>query len=457
MRKLLIVTDSPALPTGMAETTRLLFAALKRRYPLAYDLFQIGLFHTYAIARPEWPVYTTDTLIGPSGRRQLDPEDVYSTKSFARILAELRPDLVYAFNDPQRVAHICVDPSQRSYGLAVQVNVDGWPLPLRREHYLINADALLTSSIFSSRALLACNPNLTEKSIDYLYSPSDLSRFSPASEERKVNLRAEHFPDWIDRSAFVLGWVGRNQWRKQVWILYRVIEHLRVGGYRLCARCGNVLPIDDATILPESIISDHVPERVGLNSAIEHCSRCGFHASVLAKPIDDIFLWLHMPPDEPGSTWPIELLAGSRKCRSRMFHYTAGCGHLAALSPEDVATLFQLWDGLLYLSGGEGFGLPAWEAMATGLPVVYTNYSSHGEFLSAAGAGIPVGGTLQPEANTCILRIVANISQAVGAVRRLYYDRKLALSLGGAGRRYVEQFSPDAQAQKLHGILSRIC
>ena len=36
--KLLLVTDSAGLATGMAETTRLLFEALLERYPNAYTI-----------------------------------------------------------------------------------------------------------------------------------------------------------------------------------------------------------------------------------------------------------------------------------------------------------------------------------------------------------------------------------------------------------------------------------
>src|SRR5439155_22909107 len=47
--KILIVTDSAVLPTGMAETTRLVFGNLLEKYPETYDIHQIGWFHCYAV------------------------------------------------------------------------------------------------------------------------------------------------------------------------------------------------------------------------------------------------------------------------------------------------------------------------------------------------------------------------------------------------------------------------
>ena len=84
------------------------------------------------------------------------------------------------------------------------------------------------------------------------------------------------------------------------------------------------------------------------------------------------------------------------------------------------------------------------------LPVVYTNYSAHGEFLSRGNAGLPVGGILQPEPRTCIWRMVADVPQAIEAVRRLYFDRKLARELGANGRRFAGRFGRETQAEAWH-------
>jgi glycosyltransferase involved in cell wall biosynthesis len=123
-----------------------------------------------------------------------------------------------------------------------------------------------------------------------------------------------------------------------------------------------------------------------------------------------------------------------------------------ALSLTEIPFLYNIWDCLLFLSGGEGFGLPAWEAMCSGIPSIYTNYSAHGEFVGKANAGIPVGGILQPEPKSCIWRMVADIPQVIGAVRRLYFDRKLAASMGENGLNFVKGYTPDIMVEKWHGI-----
>jgi hypothetical protein len=64
--------------------------------------------------------------------------------------------------------------------------------------------------------------------------------------------------------------------------------------------------------------------------------------------------------------------------------------------------------------------------------------------------GLPVGGVLQPEAKQCIWRMVADVPQAIEAVRRLYFDRKLAQQLGANGRTFVRQFAIESQVAAWH-------
>jgi glycosyltransferase involved in cell wall biosynthesis len=101
--------------------------------------------------------------------------------------------------------------------------------------------------------------------------------------------------------------------------------------------------------------------------------------------------------------------------------------------------------------------LPAWEAMCSGLPVVYTNYSSHAELLGQANAGLPVEGILQPEAQSGIWRMVADMPQAIEAVRKLYFNRDLGRQLGAKGRAFVQNYTPEIQAEKWHRMFQRLC
>lgn len=61
---------------------------------------------------------------------------------------------------------------------------------------------------------------------------------------------------------------------------------------------------------------------------------------------------------------------------------------------EDMRKLYLSSDCYLHLSRGEGFGMTTLEAINYGLPVIYSNWSAHSEFLSQHDDSIPVEGRL---------------------------------------------------------------
>lgn len=235
-------------------------------------------------------------------------------------------------------------------------------------------------------------------------------------------------------NSFILGWVGRNQWRKQLWVMFDVLRLLRTGAYQVCRTCGSVFSFGKRRL---------------------EC--CSSHQIERATPLSDVYLWMHLPNGKERGPWQLgtleklyDMLPG------RDVHYTDGCSSDAHLSPTDMAQLYQLWDVFLFLSGGEGFGVPAWEAMSTGLPVVYTDYSSHAEFVGKACGELAVSGTMQPEPASCVFRMVAHVDEAVEAVRRIYFDRELRTTLGENGRRFVLEHGLDASAGRWHSLLSDV-
>jgi glycosyltransferase involved in cell wall biosynthesis len=293
-------------------------------------------------------------------------------------------------------------------------------------------------SEFSKDVLTSCMPAIDPGKVQFLYSPADTSRFHPVSESEKMALRQKLLPSWMPRNAFILGWVGRNQWRKQVWLPYKVLAYLRHGNYWVCQDCHRVNLPNEVQLLNEQLgLAPAKPALPNTGSDLT-CRHCRSGRVEKAMPLSDIYLWLHMN-DEPNITWQksgMEQLYGVKPGQD--IHYTDGHEALPSRGPSDMAELYQLWDCLLYLSGGEGFGLPAWEALCSSLPVVYTNYSSPAEFLTKANAGLPVGGLLQPESASCIWRMIADVPQVLEAVLHWFADRQLVKRLGSNGRAFVQ-------------------
>src|SRR3989442_8155759 len=201
--RILIVTDSPVLPSGMAEATRLIFSTLLDKYPEKYELHQIGLFHCYAVTTPRWPIYPTMTSKGPDGHVRFAPEDRYGQNTFSKCVAKLQPDIVFAFGDPQRVFHLCAPAKVRRHRLVLYVNFDGLPLPPGYGSALRNADLIFTKSEFSKNVLASALAGFPPEKISYLYSPADTQRFAPISDDTRADLRRDLLPDWMPQHAFI--------------------------------------------------------------------------------------------------------------------------------------------------------------------------------------------------------------------------------------------------------------
>jgi glycosyltransferase involved in cell wall biosynthesis len=417
----------------------LIFGHLLRSFPDKYELHQLALWHSYPLADIEWPVYPTAGILTENGFvKEFDSTDLAGEKTFPALVEKIKPDIVFAFNDPQRLAHVCAV-ENRSWRLVLYVTIDGAPFPPGGGEFLNRADMIVTMSGFSRNALLASSQNIRPEKVLCMYAPADTDRFTPVSDEQKTSLRQSLFPPWMPRDSFVLGWVGRMQWRKQNWILYEVISHLRKGGYIACERCGNIT-IDRMRFVP------------GAAAELLGCRHCGNEDAKPAPPLRDIFLWLHMHP-EPSQDWNPRLLEMQFVVRpGDDIHYTQDHRIGNWKHPRQMPQLYQSWDALLYLSGGEGFGVPAWEAISSGLPVIYTNYSAHGEFLSTSGGGIAVEGTLQPERKNGIFRMIADVEEAIHAARNLYFDRALGPTLGTRGRGFADQFTPCEQVKRWNEI-----
>ena len=82
--KILIVGDSPILPTGVAEVIRLIFGTLFDKYLDHYEIHQVGLWHSYAVATPRWPVYPTKHRQDESGKFLFQNDDRDGQQTFKR-------------------------------------------------------------------------------------------------------------------------------------------------------------------------------------------------------------------------------------------------------------------------------------------------------------------------------------------------------------------------------------
>jgi glycosyltransferase involved in cell wall biosynthesis len=112
-------------------------------------------------------------------------------------------------------------------------------------------------------------------------------------------------------------------------------------------------------------------------------------------------------------------------------------------SAEEMARFYGCLDALVYPSGAEGFGMPVLEAMACGVPVVYSDYSGHAEY----AVGLPVRVGFVPNMPDPAMLGIVDRGDLLRNVLRLVDDRSLRRDLGrralaSARRRDWDRYTP---------------
>jgi hypothetical protein len=438
--KILIVTDSAGIHSGLAETCRNIFIPLLKRYPDKYEIHQLGFFHFTPKEPVPWPIYPTKVIQSPQGLTP-DMNDKYGEISFHDMVGKIRPDVVFGYGDMWHFDHILHSPMRNTYRLVAYYTIDGQPYygHLHADgttdwgKKLCKTDRLVTLSHFGKRVLQDSCPELKGKPIDVRYHPLDMSRFVPLSIENKIEARKSMLPAEIDPKGFFVGWMGRNQFRKQNFKLWETAHYLIYGDYIECDSCKRITVKE----WNHSSRSPQALEHITLYDSgydYSHCWHCKSFSVVAGKPLDDLYFWLHVPKTDPGYNTDLH---------ERMWNVGPKCIYTSAVngggnSLKQVATIQSVWDCMYYPTGGEGFGNPPFETMANSVPIVYANYSSHAEF--CVHGGLPVRVTYQPEIHHGIMRSVVDTNHAVEQILKLYRNRAYASELGSKGRHFVSQF-----------------
>lgn len=352
MKKILICTDSHVLHTGLAEVTRLIFANLLAKYKSEYQVVQIGFFHSNPIMEPLWQIIPTQLEQDPNGNMKFKEADRYGQLTYPNVVRDYKPDIVFGYGDPWYVNHMVNHKSIMNHAMVLYLTYDGIPYGDADQDWLKNVDQLVTCADFSKKVMIESMPKLDESRIEVLYHPADLARFNKLEPSAKA-MHRKNLCAQVPENAFIMGWAGRNQWRKQVWKPYEILSYLRSGEYLICQDCDEITPLP-YNPMTRKYIDTYAGSTTKFDTTI--CSHCKSSNVIKADPINDIYLWCHMAPED--RHWPVEILQRQFNLQNGEVIYTPNFSRSAGLDPNFMNILYNVWDLNIYLSGGEGFGLP---------------------------------------------------------------------------------------------------
>ena len=458
--KVLISTDSAQIHTGLAETCRLMFKRLLEKYPGQYDIEQLGWFHfNNGSEKVPWKIHQTNLNTKSNGQKEIDQSDRYGQRTFESIRHKVNPDIVWTNGDLWCFDHVLNSPTRNAFRLCVYHTIDGSPyfgskIKTSEGHTewgskLAKADRIAVLTEWGSE-VLGHLPELKGRNIDVVYHPVDMERFKKYTKEEKLEMRNSSYPPNMPRDAFVLGWVGRNQFRKMNYKMWEVLHYMKHGDYIKCKDCGRVTvkEWDHAAMKPREVGKLMKYEA---DYDYSHCWHCKSDKVDQGKPISDIYFWMHMNKQDPG--WNCDSLSEMWDVGDKIT-FTNGIQSSKGLPPEVLAKLIGSWDGSIYLSGGEGFGIPAFESLMSGVPTIYSNYSSHADYCKHGG--LPVRVDFIPELGLTIHRSIADTNHAVEQVLWAYNNQEEFDKLGESGRAFAETKALDVIVDQWHAIFQEM-
>ena len=341
--------------------------------------------------------------------------DGFGISRLPRLARRLQPDAVVLLNDPWNIPH---------YLSALRAEFDtpaDAPLPFPVIAYLaVDAKNIHASAL--------ADPAITHVAVWTDFAADELARagylapvtviplgvdstlFAPRDQETRLACRASICTPGIPDDAFIVGYVGRNQYRKRL-----------------------------------DLLIQYFAEWV--------------HGSPDSPP--DAYLYLYVGPTGDSDGVDISSLARYYGIAERVFIASPDIGHG---QPEaSLPYFYAAFDAFLTLSQSEGWCLPVLEAMACGVPCIVPSWAALGErgWLNGAAIQIPCTSTAlsAPHGSRTgkyTIGGIAGKAETISTLQGLYADRGLRWEIGSLGRRRAEELPWSQTGEMFTSMLEEI-
>lgn len=329
--------------TGLGKCAREVFNRLAK--DPVFEIRQFGLSNSQGVEKINFPIAR------PSG-----DADKHGEKSLIPLIRDYKPDLIWSNHDVWNLVHLLKARQSGGFKLIWQPFIES--LPLRRQLGVLwnQADMIVPPTEYARRALLSL-PDIDKTKIEAVLGVGvDRSIFSKADAKEKAELRHKYLMRTREfvtlKDPFIIGFNGRNFFRKMTWSLFHLASMLIHKKYGKCENCGKIIPYArdyewQGWIEPSCCGNIVPPNDWGV-------------------PPPDFGFWFHIPANDIG--WRLESLMDHYNIRRRVL-ITDGYQVARGIKEEKLSEFYNCLD--CYVSfASEGWGMPYCEAMACGVPVI---------------------------------------------------------------------------------------
>lgn len=381
-----------------------------------------------------------------------EPQDQFGVHTFNGIIQGIKPQIVITLGDPWMVEHVQRCPERDSFTWIAYMPIDRDVVCKPWLAMMKKPDILLLFSKFGMRIINGHlpfrHPVLILHGVDRMvfkpWFPEGMNNQTPLldlmSERKRVTLGKQF------RDKFIVGYVGRNQLRKGI---PRVMKAFKAFNCQTWIARDNVSIKDQET---GEVSKTYTAEEFCRDKQCFRCDVCP--AFRQRQETENSVIYLHTtrgdgnsPHDRPGIGWRIDELADRLNLHGRV-GMTPNLNVERGIPRAALAQIMNCFDVHLFLSYGEGFGLPIAESIACGVPTIVTDYSSMPELVEKGG-GFAVK-VHEYETNVTYENELAyaDIGEAADRVNDVFKDSDYAQQLRNEAR--DNDYVPD-----WHGVASQ--
>lgn len=340
MTKVLYVADHGS--TGFGVVSKGILSGLHATGQ--YDILQLGINYNDYDGPPgvPWKVIPAG-FYHPVGN-MMEASDPYGHMKLEQYLKSFDPDIVFINNDfPVGADYMRTHPGNKPTALAKHRSVkilyapmDSWPFPPLFAEYADLFDQVIAYSNFQKEMMVERDEKYAD--VPVVYHGVDTNTFFPIEKSVAKQLVVDTVSKYAKakvpdiRNSFLVYFVGTNQWRKDLPVLFRAFVDFNRDH-------------PDAFLIP--------------------------HSSAFP-----------MGPTNGG--WSLYNLRDLTGLKNAMIFKNPNI-----FTEEEMNYFYNAADVLAYPTRGEGYGLPSIEAMATKTPVIATKFGPQAE-LHGEGRGYPI-------------------------------------------------------------------
>ena len=319
-----------------------------------------------------------------------DANDQFGANTLNPLINQVQPHVVITLGDPWMTDHVQRCEHRHNFTWLAYVPIDRDVLRRSWRHSMKQPDVLVCFSQFGKdiveEQIPFRNPRLILHGVDRKvfkpFYPPGMDENTPYEEvaaQRKAMTFGEQF-----RDKFIVGWVGRNQVRKAMPTTVRAFKAFNCATW--IERQDVIYPDGDGKTTCNAQEFCHNKQKF-------RCDICpAFQQREEAK---ETTLYLHTSPgespdgqDRQGVGWLVAEIIERNQLKGRVA-ITPNLNVVKGVPRAHLAQIMNCFDVHCFLTHSEGFGLPAAESVACGVPTLVTDYTSLPEIVSKGG-GSPI-------------------------------------------------------------------